>query len=225
VTYRLDSSARFLRDSSYEWPSPSLWNNPDGVLRAEEDHDRGTLTDARRQTILEHINDWVDERLELMTPVRSRFGSLDDGPETTYAILCVPASDRADEVIAKLFEAALIERKLSARIIEPGDDDELAECHRGTRAIVVSALPPEAVTAARAVCKRVRVGNSEVPVFVGLWNAAGDLDRARQRLTAAGATRTVVTFAECFALLETLVVPGASPEPEELPELGPVTQT
>jgi hypothetical protein len=81
------------------------------------------------------------------------------------------------------------------------------------------------VTAARAVCKRVRVGNSEVPVFVGLWNAAGDLDRARQRLTAAGATRTVVTFAECFALLQTLVVPGASPEPEELPELGPVTQT
>jgi hypothetical protein len=195
------------------------------VLRAEEDHDRGTLTDARRQTILEHINDWVDERLELMTPARSRFGSLDDSPEPTYAILCVPASDRADEIIAKLFEVALIERNLSARIIGPRDDEELAECNRGTRAIVVSALPPEAVTAARAVCKRVRMGNSEVPVFVGLWNAAGDLDRARQRLTAPGATRTVVTFAECFALLDGLVAPEAPPEPEELPELGPVTQT
>src|SRR6202048_3424890 len=40
------------------------------VLRAEEDHDRGTLTDARWQTILEHINEWVDERLELLTPAR-----------------------------------------------------------------------------------------------------------------------------------------------------------
>ncbi len=47
------------------------------MLRAEEDHDRGTLTDARRQSILEHVNDWVDERLELMAPTRSGFANPD----------------------------------------------------------------------------------------------------------------------------------------------------
>jgi hypothetical protein len=135
--------------------------------------------------------------------------------------LCVPASDRADEIIAKLFAATLIERNLSARIIGPAAT-ELAEGDRASQAIVICALPPEAVTAARAVCKRMRIGNREIPVIVGLWNAVGDLDRARQRLTAAGATQTVVTFAECFALLEAAVPPRKSPEPHGVPELGSV---
>jgi predicted PurR-regulated permease PerM len=195
------------------------------MLRAEEDHDRGTLTDARRQSILEHINEWVDERLELITPAKSSFVS-PEGAEMHPAVLCVPASDRADEIIAKLFEAAIIERKLSGRIIGPRDAIRMAgAADLKCNAIVVSALPPEAVTAARAVCKRMRMNNSEVPVFVGLWNAAGDMDRARQRLAAAGATRTVGTFAECFALLEAALAPPVAQQSERLPAMGPVTQT
>jgi hypothetical protein len=195
------------------------------MLRAEEDHDRGTLSDAKRQSILEHINDWIDERLEMMTAAKSRFGN-PEPPQAQPAVLCIPASDRADEIIAKLFEAAVIERKLSARIIGPRDAIQLAGGDLASRAIVISALPPDAVTAARAVCKRMRVNNSEAPVFVGLWNAAGDLDRARQRLAAAGATRTVVTFAECFALLEADAASQApAPAAEAFPPLGSVAQS
>jgi predicted PurR-regulated permease PerM len=191
------------------------------ILRAEEDHDRGTLTDPRRQAILEHINEWVDERLELMAPSMSRFAGAEN--HSVAAILCVPASGRADEIIAKLFQAAVIENNLTARIAGP-DAREIVEGDRETRAIVISALPPEAVTAARAVCKRVRAGNSEVPVFIGLWNAVGDLDRARQRLTAAGATQTVVTFAECFGVLDTAIARPISQKPEHLREPGSIAQ-
>jgi predicted PurR-regulated permease PerM len=195
------------------------------MLRAEEDHDRGTLTDAKRQNILEHVNEWVDERLELMTPARSRF-DIPEAPDSLPAILCVPASDRADEIIAKLLEAALIERKVSARILGPRDAIQLASEGLVSRTIVISALPPEAVTAARAVCKRMRMSNNDIQVIVGLWNAAGDLERARQRLAAAGATRTVISFAECVALLESALTPATRPEPmNRLPELGPVAQT
>jgi predicted PurR-regulated permease PerM len=194
------------------------------MLRAEEDHDRGTLTDAKRQSILEHVNEWVDERLEMMTPAKSLFAN-PHPLEAPSTILCVPASDRADEIIAKLFEAALVERKLSAKIIGPRDAIQQAAGGLAARAIVISALPPEAVTAARAVCKLLRASDTDVPVFVGLWNAAGDLDRVRQRLAAAGATRTVISFAECFELLESSVAPSAALEPEKMPELGPVTQT
>jgi hypothetical protein len=69
-----------------------------------------------------------------------------------------------------------------------------------------------------------RTGNSDVPVFVGLWNGVGDLDRARQRLTAAGATQTVVTFAECFALLEEAIAPQIAPQPELIAATGSVAQ-
>jgi predicted PurR-regulated permease PerM len=191
------------------------------VLRAEEDHERGTLTDVRRQTILEHINEWVDERLDVMTPAMSRFASVE--APARVAVLCVPASGRADEIIAKLFQVAIIERNLTARIIGP-DAAELMEGDRGARAMVISAAPPEAVSAARAVCKRVRMKTSDLPVFVGLWNAVGDLDRARQRLTTAGATRTVVTFAECFALLESTITPPILQAPERLTAPGSVAQ-
>jgi hypothetical protein len=138
-------------------------------------------------------------------------------------VLCVPASGRADEIIAKLFQAAIIEGNLTARIVGP-DAAEIIESGPGTRAIVISAVPPEAVTAARAVCKRMRTGSSDVPVFVGLWNTAGDLDRARQRLTAAGATQTVVTFAECFALLEAAIAPRVFQQPEHLAAPGSIAQ-
>jgi hypothetical protein len=191
------------------------------ILRAEEDHERGTLTDARRQAILEHINEWVDERLELMTPAMSRFASVE--APARAAVLCVPASSRADEIIAKLFQAAIIERNLTVRIISP-DPAEMVAGDRGTRALVISAVPPEAVTAARAICKRMRMENSDVPVFVGLWNAVGDLDRARQRLTAAGATQTVITFAECFALLEAAIAPQLLQHPEHRSAPGSVAQ-
>jgi len=151
----------------------------------------------------------------------SRFASVE--APAWAAVLCVPASGRADEIIAKLFRAAVVERNLTARIIGP-DPTEIIEGDRGTRAIVVSAVPPEAVSAARAACKRMRMGSSDVPVFVGLWNGVADLDRARQRLTAAGATQTVVTFAECFALLETAITQQISRQPEHLAAPGSVAQ-
>jgi len=192
------------------------------ILRAEEDHARGTLTDRKRERILEHVNEWVDERLEMMTPVRSLSPTQEDA---TSAILCVPASDRADEIIAKLFGASLVERKVSAKIIGPRDAVHLAWEGLTPRAVVISALPPEAVSAARTVCKQVRKNNAEVTVIVGLWCAAGDLDRSRQRLAAAGATRTVSTFAECFALLEAPVDRDAPTRVEALPEeLGTVSE-
>lgn len=188
------------------------------ILRAEEDHSRGTLSDAKRQLILEHVNEWVDERLEMMAPVTSPVAN-QEASDGNAAILCIPASDRADEIIAKLFEAALFERKVSAKIIGPRDSIQTAYDGRAPRAVVISALPPEAVTAARAVCKRLRKDGNDVTVIVGLWCAAGDLDRSRQRLAAAGATRTVSSFAECFALLDRPAPAAVTAPAEGLPEL------
>lgn len=196
------------------------------MLRAEEDHDRGTLTDARRQVILENINEWVDERLELMMPTGGRSGFAEAASQDApAAVICVPASDRADEIIAKLFEAALIERKISVRMIGPHDTISPAERHRVPAAIVVSALPPEAVTAARAICKRIRLARNDMPVYVGLWNAAGELERARQRLAAAGATLTVLSFNECLTLLDAALAADAAPQGAPVAGLGVVAQT
>jgi hypothetical protein len=212
------------------------------MLRVEEDHDRGTLTDAKRHTILEHISQWIDERLDSLRSSKARAAGLSATVDSA-AVLCIPASDRADEIIAKLLEAAILETGLMANVLGPRDAIDLAEGDSATKAVVISALPPEAVTAARAVCKRVRMGYSDVSVLVGLWSAAGDLDRARQRLEAAGVDHVVTTFSECFVLLEAAIgrpgpVTGPQstfPDPRRTPhtpsdqagltETGPITQT
>ncbi len=169
------------------------------MLLVEEDHSRGTLGDAKRQAILEHISQWADERLDaLEQPLWGRGGFAD--PQAPAAILCIPAADRADEIIARLLEAVLRERGLNARAIT---QEELAtEAPGKTAAVVVSALPPEAVTAARIVCKRVSSISDTPRLLVGLWFAAGDLDRSRQRLSTAGVAGTITTFAGCVAALE-----------------------
>ena len=69
-------------------------------------------------------------------------------------------------------------------------------------AIVISALAPDAVTAARRTCRALRQRWHDVPIFVGLWNATGDTDRSRQRLEAVGAGAVCTSFSECIALLE-----------------------
>jgi hypothetical protein len=65
-----------------------------------------------------------------------------------------------------------------------------------------------------------RKDGNDVTIIVGLWCAEGDLDRSRQRLAAAGATRTVSSFAECFALLEGPTPAAATAPAEGLPELA-----
>ncbi len=199
------------------------------LLRAKEDHDRGTLADARREAIVQHVNEWVDERLEMRAASAASVAGT-EMPDSTPVIVCIPASDKSDEVIAKLFQAALLERNLGAHLIGPSDAISPVAQEHEIRAIVISALPPDAVTAARAICKRMRPGISEVPLIVGLWNAAGDLDRPRQRLASAGATRTVVSFAECFGLLDDLDsapltprVPAAA-EPVDAAGIDPTIQ-
>jgi hypothetical protein len=181
----------------------------------ESDHDRGSLTDSRRERVLEHIADWAEERFDQLYRSTSRTRDLRHGPPP--AVVCVGGGDRADEIIARLLAAALLEQGIEGAVgqIEKVERELPAARAEGrVRAVVVSALPPQAVAPARAVCKRVtdafppgdasatlEAGAGALPLLVGLWNDAGDLQRARERLESAGATRIVTSFADCLRVL------------------------
>jgi predicted PurR-regulated permease PerM len=173
----------------------------------ESDYDRRALGAARRKTVLQHVDQWVEERLEILDSqgVRENSHGREIGGNAPW-ILCVPAADRADEVVAKLLAAALLERGLGAAFVRPDALDELPleEDDRKVDAVVVSALPPEAVSPARAVCRRIRARSPDLPLMVGLWDPEDDLFKPRQRLEAAGAGRVVVTFAECVEGIEAM---------------------
>jgi hypothetical protein len=161
------------------------------------------------------VNDWVDERLESF-----------DSPGAPRWILCVPAADRADEIVAKLLSSALLERGVGATWVKPEALDQvpLAENSQAIQAVVVSALPPEAVAPARAVCRSVRSRARDLPLMVGLWDPESDLTKPRERLEAAGAGNLVVSFADCVTALEALATAPPAARPPAATARGAVLQ-
>jgi hypothetical protein len=163
---------------------------------AEDDHDRGALADPKRQLVFDHIEQWADEFVSLQevprappgNPTSAAFGA---------TVLCMPAEDQADSISAKLLASLLVEQGLRPRFAGKDLTDE-----QRPDAVVISALPPDAVTAARRCCRAIRQRWHDVPIFVGLWNANGPAERARQRLEAVGASDICKSFAECIAMLE-----------------------
>jgi hypothetical protein len=64
---------------------------------------------------------------------------------------------------------------------------------------------------ARHLYKLVRGRFPKVPVVVGLWNAEGDLDKARARIGAGTATHVVTTLAEAQEQVRRLIQPLLPP--------------
>jgi predicted PurR-regulated permease PerM len=190
----------------------------------EGDYDRRALGAAKRKNVLEHVNQWVEERLDSLDSL----GRAEKGLGVAAPwILCVPAADRADEIVAKLLTSALLERGVGAAYVKPEALEQmpLGENGRTVDAIVVSALPPDAVSPARAVCRSVRNRARELPLIVGLWDPDSDLQKPRQRLEAAGAGNVVVSFAECVDSLEALATTAVPKGPVASASRSPALQT
>ena len=205
-----DTADRVLDDALRK--SGSTMSAADAVIvpairLMEGDYDRRALGASKRKLMLEHVNLWVEERLDAL-----EYRDLTQkGVGGTSRILCIPAADRADEVVSKLLVTALLERGVGAAFVKPdGLDSVLSREDIAIDVVVVSALPPEAVAPARAVCRNVRARLRERPLVVGLWDPEGDLTKPRQRLEVAGAGHLAVTFAECIAVVEAFTLAPAA---------------
>ena len=165
------------------------------------DFARGALKPARRRAVLDQIQEWVDELLEGLQRSSARSGGIAWQPAS---VLCLPADDHGDVIVAKLLASVLIHRGIAARVATLERLEEEVEGAAGLEAVVVSALPPEAIPPARAVVKRIRAHTESVPVIVGLWGQEHDLDRATQRLEIVGVSRLETRVGDCVEEIERL---------------------
>ncbi|HEY1889206.1 MAG TPA: AI-2E family transporter [Steroidobacteraceae bacterium] len=173
----------------------------------EGDFARGALKPARRRRLLDQIQQWVDELLEGLQRTDGRGAMSWQSP----SVLCFPAEGQGDVIIAKLLTAVLINRGIVARVA-PLDrlEEEIATSAQTLEAVVVSAMPPEAVPPARGVVKRIRARAEAVPIIVGLWGLDQEVDRAGQRLGAVGVSLLETHVAACVERIEGL---RHTPEP------------
>lgn len=116
-------------------------------------------------------------------------------------VLCLPASDEADEIVGLMlaqllslrgYEAeAVSTHALAAEMLQ-----KVSEVNPDV--VVVSALPPSATSRARYLCKRLQAQSEDRAMVVGLWTVKGNLKRARDRLTCIAAVQVVTTLGDAI---------------------------
>jgi hypothetical protein len=110
--------------------------------------------------------------------------SVDYGNLASLRIVCIPARDEADELVAQMI-AQLLRRLGSAvrvqRFASRNSDLNGLETQEFDVAIV-SALPPFAAGHARSLCKRLRQRHPQLKIVLGLWSFEGGVAKAEERI-------------------------------------------
>ena len=185
---------------------------------AEEERHQGALDEPRENFLIQSVNEFIAELADHGTAERFVESFPPGKSRQQVQVVCVPASDRADEttaaMLAQLLEFAGYSTVLFPVPRSPGDALDLLsrqECD----IVCISALPPFALLKARALTKRLRRSFPELRIVVGLWSFSGGGAQAEERLEAAFRVEVVTTLAQA---LERIQSPVESVDLLEAPE-------
>jgi hypothetical protein len=136
-------------------------------------------------------------------------GEEPEGQEPKYdavrgmSIVCIPAGDEADELVAMMAEQLLqrlgceVQRlpiASSANVIDP-------IATYSPQVALVSALPPFASWQARALCKLLRRRHPQIRILLGLWHFEGGLAKAQDRVGLGCADMVAISLEQAISLL------------------------
>ena len=186
---------------------------------AEQDRHAGRVDAERQAFVRRAMKEIVEDLGERHGTVDAR---VDDAPDEARAsseqaeaeatekicVLCLPARDVADEIVAMMVAQVLEMGNCQAKYVAveslASEMVEAASRHQA-RIACISALPPSAATHARYLCKRLRVQIPDISLVVGLWGAKGDLTKTREKLRCKETDQVVRSLAEVVEQIAPLV--------------------
>jgi predicted PurR-regulated permease PerM len=204
---------RFLKDRSLEELYGSVVIPALGM--AEQDRHSSELDDETRTFICQSTREIVEELFDAATE-QDRDASAENSSalfpiagETALqaGIMCIPARDDADDVVALLLAQLLQRRGLNADGIPVGTvSDMISQVADANPGIVcISALPPFAFEHARALYAKLRARFPELRIIVCIWDFAGDRKKAAIRLKLAEGHKFFTTLPE---VLQDILAPA-----------------
>ncbi len=166
---------------------------------AERDRHSGVLDKRRQQFIIDTTRDIIEDLADRGKLKGGKIRGDQDNNVFACNILCVPAFDESDEVVAIMVAQLLMGRAcqtswltthaLAAEIVAHVEQQQID-------VVFISGVPPMASRRARYLCKRLRKSFPQLKILVGLWYGDQRAARAEERLMEAGANLVVTKMTE-----------------------------
>jgi predicted PurR-regulated permease PerM len=186
---------------------------------AEQDRHKGEIDTTREEFLFLSINEMIIELSEYQLarhPSAAEGAAADSVPAECpgATILCIPASDRADEVTSAML-AQLLEQAGHPALSFPAAHASPVELLaflevRQDDIVCISALPPFAFPPARTMCKLIRERFPKLKLVVGVWGFAGDTEKAKARFERAQPDRLLTSLAQAVEQIQEMIRPQAS---------------
>jgi predicted PurR-regulated permease PerM len=220
-----DEAREVLQKSMNEMSLEDLYENVviPALALAEQDRHQNLLQDENEKFISQSTRELIDE---LWEPRNGESRHESEGerseilpkadvphPVRPLRILCVPARDEADEIVGTMLAQLLQWAGHRAECLEVENAERMiAQISKEKPDIVcISALPPFAIPAVRALYGRLHAQNPEQKVLVGLWHFSGDSTKLDRRLALKDDSRAFTTLAEIVHEVQEMSAVAAQP--------------
>jgi predicted PurR-regulated permease PerM len=188
----------------------------DRHLNSLETGTAGFISQSTRDLVEELGERFLDE--QMVSHVDNRETVVEPTALSGLKVVCLPAGDEADELVAMMMAQVLKQLGCQVRHLPMAPRaimlDQVAA--DGPQIALVSALPPFAVGQARSLCKRLRQRHPEAKIILGLWSFEGGAAKALDRI-GSGVADGVVTSLEQAVLLLTETNPSIRTEAQTEP--------
>jgi predicted PurR-regulated permease PerM len=202
-----DVATRYLKEN----PIGNLY---DSVLipalgLAEKDRHMNVLDETRTKFIHQSTRELIEELYEGSqdTQVPGSDGSSaivgDVRPPSGPRIVCIPARDEADEIVATMVMQLLWRAGRNADALPIAAISTMLEQleQRHPDVICVSALPPFAAGPAKSLCKLLRKRHPKAKIVLGLWEYPGGVVKAQERVGLGCADMIGTSLAQIVSLV------------------------
>jgi predicted PurR-regulated permease PerM len=178
------------------------------LSRAERDVRRAELDDTKREFIwgvIGQILDGLDGVPDLSLASLALTSGGEHSPDGRGSdgepvhIVGVAVEDKGDVLVLRMLGQLLAPSGCVLEIISDTESTlELTErvAEQAPQVVVVSNLPPEGLTMARYLVRRLRAQLADMPIVVGRWGSTDDSPAAVEKLVGIGVSHVVFTLAE-----------------------------
>lgn len=190
------------------------------MSKAETHWQLGELNEGKHKFIMQSLRELIQDRGDRQQELQGEEDAagtpeadgdsrrVQETDSSRPCILCLPARSEADEIAALMLSQVLETAGCLVRAVSVTSlAEEMADIvdQHTVDVVCVSATPPAAVMHARYLYRRLRNRLPKVHLVVGLWDAQGDLSKAKERI-GCGAI-VVTTMAEAQVQIRQLLQP------------------